>query len=115
MTIRVAVALLVGSLAFSAGPSLAEEGGHSLEQLVVEMAHTSGQHSALAQHYRAKAEEARAERERHELMAATYGGGKASQRKRMKKHCQRSAGRFAGMAEEYDAVAALQDAEAKKP
>lgn len=113
---KIAMALLLGTTAFSAGPIRAEpDDGHSLEQLVVEMANTPAQHAALARHYRAKADEARAGRERHERMARTYGGRKHVQQQAMKQHCQRISDQYDAMAQEYEALAELHDAQAKKP
>lgn len=115
MAKKIVAALFVLALVASGGIASAGEDGHSLEQLVVEMAETPAQHMALATHYRAKAEEARQERERHEQMGATYGGGKHVQRAHMKRHCQNISDRYAELAEEYDALAKLHEAEAKKP
>jgi len=54
---RIALALLAGAMSLSPELALADEGDHSLEEIVVEMAHTKGEHAALARHYRAKAED----------------------------------------------------------
>ncbi len=117
MMTRIAVGLLFGALALSPGLALAEEGTHSLEQVVVEMANTPDEHAALARHYRAKAEDALAEARRHENMGSTYGrrGGKTTgmQRQRMKQHCQNISEKYTGMAEEYQALAKLHEEEAK--
>ena len=111
---RIAVALLLGALAFSPGLAAAEEGGHSLEELVVEMAHTPADHAALAQHYRAKAAAEQAEAKRHESMARTYTGGKFFQRSSMQAHCKKIAANHTATAAEYEALAKLHDEEAKK-
>ena len=110
----IATVLLLGTMTLWAGPVRADSDGHSLEQLVVEMATTPGQHAALGRHFRAKAEEARAGRERHERMARTYSGGKHVQRSRMKQHCQKISDQYDAMAQEYDSLAELHEAEAKK-
>jgi hypothetical protein len=113
MMTRIAVGLLFGALALSPGLALAEEGTHSLEQVVVEMANTPEEHAALARHYHAKAEEARAEMRRHERMGRSYGGGKITQKQRMKRHCQNISEKYSGMAEDYEALAKLHEEEAK--
>jgi len=111
---RIGVTLLVGFMALSPGLGQAEEGGHSLEQLVVEMADTPQQHAALARHFQAKAEEARAEVRRHESMGRSYGGGKISHRQRMKRHCESISEKYTSLADEYEALATLHEEEAKK-
>lgn len=117
VTARIAMALLVGTLAFSPGLALAEEDSHSIEALAVEMAETPGQHAALAQHFRAKAEDARAEIRRHQEMGRSYGrrGGKTTvtQRQRMKRHCDNIAEKHAAMAADYEALAELHEEESK--
>lgn len=115
MTLRMfAAGLALASLAIAPGPSAAEEGGHSLEQIVVEMATTPAGHAALAAHYRAKADEARAEMRNHESMARSYNGGKLVLKQRMKRHCDNIAQEYAAMAKEYDGLAQLHAEEAKK-
>ena len=115
---RIAVALLVGTICLAPGIGFAEEGGHmgghSLEQVVVEMANTPEEHSALATHYRAKAQEARADADQHEKMGRTYMSGKLTQRNRMKRHCQNISEKEASLVQEYEALAKLHDEEAKK-
>ena len=110
---RIAVALFLGALALSPGLAAAKE-GHSLEQLVVEMAHTPADHAALATHYRAKAAAEQAEAKRHESMARTYTGGKFFERSGMQAHCKKIAASHAAIAAEYEALAKLHDEEAKK-
>jgi len=110
---KLAAFLLVGALALSPGVSQAAEGGHSLEQLAVEMVHTAEQHLALARHYHAKAEEARAEAQRHKNMGKSYGGGKFTQRQRMKRHCESLSDKYTATADDYDALAKLHEDEAK--
>ena len=61
-------ALLAGALFLQPGLAAADD-SHSLEQLVIEMAKTPADHSALAKHYQAKAADARAEAAEHEAMA----------------------------------------------
>ena len=69
MRSKTGLAFLLGALILSPGLAHADHHGHeghSLEQLVVEMAHTPADHAALAAHYRGKAAEARAEASNHE-------------------------------------------------
>ena len=113
MNTRIGIGLLLGALALPPGLAAAED-AHSLEQLVVEMAHTRAQHEALAKHYRAKAEEARAEARSHEAMGRGYSGGKVADRLQMQNHCKKISGQFLAMADEYEALAKLHDADAKK-
>lgn len=110
---RIATALLIGALSLAPGIVFADEEGHSLEQVVVEMAHTPQQHAALAEHYRAKANEARSEMRRHEKMAGAYGRGNAAGRRSMKSHCEKISKQQAALAQEYDALAKLHKDEGK--
>jgi hypothetical protein len=113
MRIRIARALLIGIML--ASPALrADEPSHSLEQIVTEMAKTPAQHTALADHYRAKAEQARAAERRHDVMARAYTRGKQGSGPTASTHCKRLAKSYADMAEQYDELAAFHDAEAKK-
>jgi hypothetical protein len=109
------IALLLGALAFAPGLAVAEEGGHSLEQLVIESADSPADHAALATHYRAKAAAARAEANRHESLGRVYTGGKMMQRAQMQSHCKKIAADHNAIAAEYDKLAKLHEAEAKKP
>ena len=115
MRSKFGVAVLLGALALAPSLTVAEEGAHSLEQLVVEMAHTPADHAALAAHYRAKAAAARAEAKRHESMGRVYTGGKFMERARMQNHCKKIAADQNAIAAEYDELAKLHDGEAKKP
>ncbi len=114
MNSQIAVTLLLGALALSPGLAAAGEGAHSLEQLVVEMAHSPADHAALATHYRAKARTARAEAKQHESMGRTYSGGKFFQRTSMQAHCKKIAADNTSVAAEYEALAKLHEEEAKK-
>lgn len=109
MKTRIAIALLSGALALSPSLAVAAEESDSLEQLVVELAHTSEQHTALAQHFRAKAREARAEADRHAAMGRSYSAGKLIQRMQMKRHCDGLTEKYTGLAEEYEALAKLHE------
>lgn len=111
---RMAATLLLGALAFSPGLAAAGEGSHSLEQLVVEMAHTPADHAALATHYRAKAAAARAEAKQHESMGRVYSGGKFFQRSSMQAHCKKIAADNTAIAVEYEALAKLHEEAATK-
>lgn len=110
----IAAALVLGSLALSPAIAFAGDEGHSLEQLVVEMAHTPADHAALAKHYRAKAAAARANAARHESMARAYTAGKLMERERMKNHCKKISDDEKAIAAEYDELAKLHDEEANK-
>ena len=112
MGVRVASALLIGIVLASAG--LRAEAPESLEQIVTEMASTPAHHMALAEHYRAEAEDARAAARRHDRMAHAYKRGKQGSGPRASTHCKNLAERYTAMAEEYDELAKLHEAEAKK-
>ena len=112
MTTRIAMALLLGALTLAPGLATAED-THSLEQLVVEMANTPAEHAALANHYRAKAEDARAEMRSHESMGRSYAAGKLADRIQMQGHCKKLSEQYGALASEYDALAKSHDAQAK--
>ncbi len=114
MRSNMAVVLLLGTLAFPPGLAAAAGGEDSLEQLVVEMAHTPAQHAALANHYRGKALQARAEAAEHDAMGRAYFGGKLTDRQRMQEHCKKLSTQNNAMAAEYDALAKLHDEQSKK-
>lgn len=115
MRSKIAVAILLGTLAFSPGLAAAAGDDHSLEQLVVELAHRPADHAALASHYRGKAAQARAEAALHDSMGRSYGGGKLTERQRMQEHCKKLAAQHNAMAAEYDALAKLHEEQSKKP
>lgn len=110
---RLSHLLLAATLAFAPTIALADDGGHSLEELVVGMADSPSDHTALAEHFRAKAERARAEAKRHEHLARVYTGGKFMQREQMRAHCRKLSADHEAMAKEYDELAKLHEAEAK--
>ncbi|HEU4428737.1 MAG TPA: hypothetical protein VFT98_08285 [Myxococcota bacterium] len=114
MRSKIGAALVIGALALSPSLALAGDEGHSLEQLVVEMADTPAEHAALATHYRAKAAEARAAAARHESMGRVYTGGKMMQREQMKAHCRKLAEENTAIAAEYEELAKVHEAESKK-
>jgi hypothetical protein len=111
---RIGAALLIASLALAPAVAFAGAGDPSLEQLVVEMAKTPADHAALAKHFRAKAEAARAAAARHERMGSAYTAGKLMERERMREHCNKIAASNRAIATEYDELAKVHDAEAKK-
>jgi hypothetical protein len=85
-----------------------------IESLVIKLASTPEQHRAVAEYYRAQAEAAREEAQRHRAMAAGYGGTKLAEREHMRAHCEKIAAGQEATAKEYEALAAVHDAEAKK-
>lgn len=121
MNIRIAALLALGALVFAPRLTLADE-SHSLEQVMVEMAKTPAEHQALAEHYRSKAADARADAKEHETMARTYipsgqqkmSWGTIQQRQKMADHCKKLQQQDESIAQEYDALAKLHDEEAKK-
>ena len=114
MSRGLAVALLLGTLAFAPGLAGAQEEGGALEELVVEMAHTKAEHQALAKFYAEKAADARKLAARHESMGRAYLGGKGMNKQAFTSHCKRIAEQQQAMAKEYDALAKLHEDEAKK-
>lgn len=110
----IGAALLMGALALSPAFASADEGEGSLEQLIVNMAHTSADHAAVAKYYRRKAAHSRAAASDHVSMASSYGGGKMVQREEMASHCKKISELDAAKAAEYDALAKLHEEEAKK-
>ncbi len=112
---RIAGTLLVGTLALSPGFAMAEESGASIEQLLVDMAHTPADHAALAKYYRQKAADERAAATTHQSMGRSYGGGKMVRRQQMEGHCKKISEQNSAMAAEYEALAKLHEEESKKP
>jgi len=100
-------------LAFSSAAAFAEGDGHDLEQVLIESASTPAQHQALAQHFRAKAAEARADAKRHRSMADSYAGTKLVIAAAQRKHCNDLAVSLEAQAKLYDELAAGHEAEAK--
>jgi hypothetical protein len=85
-----------------------------LEELVSRMADTPEEHQAVADYFRGKAQEALKEAETHARMGVNYAGGsKVRDRDEMKKHCDAIAKAQTSIAEEYQALARLHEAEAK--
>ncbi|MBM4382773.1 MAG: hypothetical protein FJ091_05325 [Deltaproteobacteria bacterium] len=108
MAKKIAAFVLLAGLAAVPAWVRAEE-APSLEALVVEMADSPSEHAAVAQHFRAKAAEARAQARRHESMGRAYGGGKLGTRTQLKGHCSRLVEQFNAAASEYDELAKLHD------
>ena len=114
MTTRFAAAALLGALALSPGAAPAEEEAGSLEEVVVESAHTPADHLALAAYYRAQADEARAAAQRHQVMGRAYLRGKSGGARPYQSHCRRISEQQEAIAQEYEALAKLHDEEAKQ-
>lgn len=115
MTTRIATALLLGvlSVCCAAGLAAADE-DHTLEHLVIETADTPAEHTALAKHFRAKAEDARAEARSHEETAKSYGRhAKLVQAAQMQRHCKKLSELSEATAAEYEALAKEHEAAAK--
>jgi hypothetical protein len=114
MSRRFVVALLLGALALAPSFAGAEEDSGSLEQLVAGTAHTKAEHQALAKYYEAQAAEAREVASRHQAIGRAYLGSKGANGKTLQGHCQKIAEQQEAMAKEYNALAELHEAEAKK-
>jgi hypothetical protein len=112
MKSRLIAALMCAS--WLVAPVIVSAQDDSLEQLVIEMAHTRAEHTAVARHYMAKAEEARSEMRRHEKMANAYGSSKTTQPQRMRNHCLDLAKKYGEIAADYDDLAKLHQEEAQK-
>ena len=120
MTTRIAAILVLGALALAPGLAVADE-SHSLEAAVVESATTSAEHAALTAHFRAKAADARREARQHDTMAGAYGPpgsgkttwGTIQRRQKMADHCKRLSQHNNAIAQDFDALAALHDEQAK--
>jgi len=108
------VLCLTTALVFSGAAAFAQPSDHGLEEVLIESATTPVQHQALANYFRAKAEAARKEAERHRSMAKAYGGTKLVIAEAQRKHCTDLAASYEAQAKDYDAMAAAHDAEAKK-
>jgi hypothetical protein len=110
-TVRIAVLALALVVP---GPSAFAAEEHGLEQVLIESASTPAEHQALADHFRARAGSARRAAEHHRAMAKSYAGGKAAVAESQRAHCTKLAESFDAQAAEYDELAAIHDAEAKK-
>jgi hypothetical protein len=110
---RIVTALLLGATLLQPGSGALAAESHTLEQLVVEMAKTPADHAALAEHFKSKAADARAEAASHESMAKAYSAGKMVERAKMQEHCNKLAQEYEALAASYDEMAKLEEAEAK--
>ena len=119
MKTRIGTALLLGAaLSLYLIPALAAAGeDHAIEHLVIQTANTPEQHEALAKHFHAKAEDARAEAKSHEEMAKVYrlGPHKGTETAQMQRHCKKLAELANAEATEYEALAKGHEEAAKKP
>jgi hypothetical protein len=114
---RIRIALLASVLLVApvfAGADTESASGHDLETLLIESASTPRQHQALADHFRARAAEERKDAERHRQMGRAYTGGKLGTAQTQSMHCQRIAESKEAMAAEYEKLAEVHEAEAKK-
>jgi hypothetical protein len=111
--LRLALFGIAVALAFTGVPVLAAGGEHGLEQVLIESASTPAAHKALANHYRAKAAEAREEAERHRAMAKSYGGTKLAVAEAQRKHCTDLAQSLDAQAKLYDELASGHETAAK--
>jgi hypothetical protein len=103
---------LAASALLLAAPGFAPAQEHSLEHVVVEMASTPAQHTALASHYVASAAAARKNQDGHEQMARAYAAsGRGAP---MRGHCERLAQKDGESAAEYDELAKFHTAESKR-
>jgi len=108
---------LILSMALGTLPALAlaeDTASNNLEQVLIESASTPKEHQALANYYTGKAAAARKEAADHRAMAKSYGGAKGSQLATMKDHCEKLATLYDDEAKEFDAMAEVHTAAAKK-
>lgn len=93
-------------------PAIGFAQDHDVEQLVIEMANTPDEHRAVAQHYRAKAEEARKQARQHEGMGRIYATQRSAQPQVGRQHCEKLAQNYESIAAEYEELAKFHDGEA---
>jgi hypothetical protein len=108
------LALACASAATSPRPAAVDEDSPSLEQLAIEMAQTPAEHRVIAEHFRSKAEQARAEARRHRLMSRIGGAPKMAGRPIRQSHCSKLAKQQMAIAEEYEALAKLHEEDAQR-
>jgi hypothetical protein len=101
---------LAGALMLGAPLLAIAQGAHSgtagLEAVLAASADTPVEHKALADHYQAKAAEARNQAEAHRSMATHYGGTlKPTVADQQKAHCKELAASYDAQAKTYDAMA----------
>jgi hypothetical protein len=106
-----AIAMVVG-LALLPAVGLADS-STPLEELVSKMADTPAEHQAVADYFRSKAKDARAQAESHARMGQNYSGGKMRDKTEMQNHCKKIVDAQEALAAEYEALAKLHEAEAK--
>ena len=113
---KIAVALVLGSLAFAPRLAAAQTHEKYLEELAIEGADTPAKHEALAMHFAAKATDARSEAKLHEAMAKSYrlGPHKGTETAEMAQHCNKIAENEESIAKEFDALAKSHEEMAKK-
>jgi hypothetical protein len=70
--------------------------------------------AALAKHYRAKAADARSEASAHDAMGKAYASGKLADKAKMQEHCAKLSAQYTALAGQYEDLAKLEEAEAKK-
>jgi len=111
-----AIIALTGLCALLALPAMgfAGESAKSLEAIAAETATTAAQHQALAAYYREKAADQRAVVKTHKDMAASFVSKADTGASNMRAHCESLGKAAEQLAAEYDAMAAVQDEEAKK-
>jgi hypothetical protein len=78
------------------------------------MARTPAEHRVIAEHFRAKAAEARAQARRHQLMSRMGGSPKMAGRPIWQGHCRKLCREQTAIASEYEALAELHEEEARK-
>ena len=111
---KICAIALVAALA--AHPSVASETdeGASLEELVWEGADTPEEHEALADHFKRKADGARAEAAVHRRMGRSTGALSIGLAVQMRVHCKSIYEMQTALAKQYDEVADLHKTEAKR-
>ena len=120
MTIRIAAVSLLAALALAS--SVAADDAKSVEEIAIEKASTPADHEALADDFHARAEGARAEAKKHDSMARTYmppgqskmSWGTVQARQKMSEHCKQISKQSNAIADDYEELAKLHEAEAKK-
>lgn len=109
--IRTLALCLALGLAGIPGAASADDG--ALEKLVVESASTPAQHKALSTYYTTKANEQKAEAEKHRAMAKSYSGTKVTSAQAMTEHCNKLASLADSKAAEFEHMASMHAAAAK--
>ena len=85
----------------------------ALEKFMIETAAAPAQHKALANYYRAKAADAKAEAESHRSMVKAYSGVSMPMAKQRAEHCNKLSSLSDAQAAEYEKLAASHEAQAK--